>query len=78
MTFDASPLFTATIATTSPLDLSIPNIVKMTLKISFPYPVSAWTGFVVTIERTIDVGIVPISIKMVILLLTAKYKSIDE
>ena len=27
LTFDASPLFTATIATTSPLDLSTPNIV---------------------------------------------------
>jgi hypothetical protein len=78
LTFDASPLFTATIATTSPLDLSTPNIVKMSLKISFPFPVSAWTGFVETTERTIDVSIVPISNKTEILLLTAKYKSIDE
>jgi len=34
LTFDVSPLFTATLATTYPLDLSTPNIVKMTLKIT--------------------------------------------
>jgi hypothetical protein len=30
--------------TKSPLDLSTPNIVMMTLKISFPFPVSAVLG----------------------------------
>jgi hypothetical protein len=32
--------------TKSPLDLSTPNIVMMTLKISFPFPVSACAWFV--------------------------------
>jgi hypothetical protein len=35
LTFDVSPLFTATIATTYHLDLSTPNIVKMTLEDNF-------------------------------------------
>jgi hypothetical protein len=49
LTFDASPLFTVTIATTSPLDLSTPNIVIITLKISAPFPLSACTGFIVVV-----------------------------
>jgi hypothetical protein len=65
LTFDASPLFTVTIATTSPFDFSTPNIVKITLKISSPFPVSACTGFAVT---PMDVTSAPIN-KMGILLL---------
>src|SRR5215210_6084867 len=40
-TLDTSPLFTVTNATTSPFDLSTPNIVIITLKTSSPFPVSA-------------------------------------
>ncbi len=40
-TFDASPLFTVAIATTSPLVLSTPNTVKITLNTSAAFPVSA-------------------------------------
>src|ERR687898_1025192 len=47
LTFDASPLFTVTIATTSPFDLSTPNIVMITLKMSSPFPVSACASRVV-------------------------------
>jgi hypothetical protein len=50
LTFDASPSFTVTIAATSPLDLSTPNIVMITLKTSSPFPVSA---FAVAIVDTI-------------------------
>jgi hypothetical protein len=45
-TFDASPLFVVTIATTSPFDLSASNIVSMTLNMSSPFPVSAWVGYI--------------------------------
>ena len=40
-TLDASPLFTVTIATISPFDLSTSNIVRITLNMSSPVPVSA-------------------------------------
>lgn len=49
LTFDASPLFTVTTATKSPLDLSTPNIVIMTLNTSAPFPLSACTGFIVVV-----------------------------
>jgi hypothetical protein len=49
LTFDASPLFTVTTAIGSPLDLSTPNIVIITLKISAPFPLSACTGFIVVV-----------------------------
>ena len=42
LTLDASPLFTVTNATTSPLVFSTPNIVKITLNMSVPFPVSAY------------------------------------
>ena len=42
LTLDASPPFTVTIETMSPLDFSVPNTVIMTLKTSFPLPVSAF------------------------------------
>src|ERR671910_1124081 len=66
LTFDASPLFTVTIATTSPFDLSTPNIVIMILKISFPFPVSACIGCVVI---STVVRIAPINNKKALLLL---------
>jgi hypothetical protein len=40
-TLNASLLFAVTIATTSPFDLSVSNIVIKTLKMSSPFPVSA-------------------------------------
>jgi len=64
LTFDASPLFVVTIATTSPFDLSAPNIVIITLKMSVPFPVSACAGW---LEKSIVVRIAPISKKMVFL-----------
>ena len=48
-TLEASPLFAVTIATTSPFDLSTPNIVIITLKTSSPFPVSAWIGSIVVV-----------------------------
>ena len=57
LTFDASPLFTVTIATISPFELFAPNIVKMTLKTSFPLPVSACAGLDAITVTNADVNI---------------------
>jgi hypothetical protein len=56
LTFEASPLFTVTIATISPFELSAPNIVNITLKTSFPLPVSACAGLVTKTETNTDVN----------------------
>src|ERR671910_1425736 len=68
-TFAASS-FAVTIAITSPLDSSTPNIVIMTLKMSSPCPVCACTGVIVMTVSINDARITtttPISNKTVIL-----------
>src|SRR5919106_4556927 len=67
-TFSSSS-FTVTIALTSPLDSSTPNIVIMTLKMSSPCPVCACTGVIVMTVSINDARITttPISNKTVIL-----------
>jgi predicted dinucleotide-utilizing enzyme len=71
LTLDASPLFTVTNAITSPLVSSTPNIVKMTLNMSVPLPVSADITLtcdttivrrIIAAEITKDFGIVSLSI----------------
>src|SRR5215207_2502842 len=67
-TFAASS-FAVTIAITSPLDSSTPNIVIMTLKMSSPCPVCASTGVIVMTVTINDARITttPMSNKTVIL-----------
>ena len=65
--------------TKSPLDLSTPNIVMMTLKIPFPFPVSACTTLIERTERTLGIRTAAVTInKVIVLFLTCLRCSTDE
>jgi hypothetical protein len=59
-TLDSSPLFTVTSAITSPLVFSTPKIVKITLNMSVPFPVSANAKLIIALlcDETIKNAIV--------------------